>query len=75
MWFRVVVGLPYQGLDLSRDCNHIGDWELEAMFGLKDPMKRYIYTDAITLNRWEILAFGHRESNAKCANNYLCYIE
>jgi hypothetical protein len=46
MWFRVVVGLPHQRLDPSRDCNHVGDWELEAMFGPKKPMRGYVYTDA-----------------------------
>jgi hypothetical protein len=45
MWFRVVVGLPYQGLDPSRDCNHVGDWELETMFGPKKPTRGYDYTD------------------------------
>jgi hypothetical protein len=46
MWFWVVVGLPYQGLDPSRDCNHMGNWELEAMFGPKKPMRGYVYFDA-----------------------------
>jgi hypothetical protein len=45
MWFRVIVGLPHQGLDPSRDCNHVGDRELEAMFELKKPMRGYVYTD------------------------------
>jgi hypothetical protein len=46
MWFRVVVGLPYQGLDPSMDCNHVGNRELEAMFGGKKPNREYVYTNA-----------------------------
>ena len=45
-WFSTIVKLPCNGLDPSRDCNHISDEEITTMFEEKLKCKGYQYWEA-----------------------------
>ena len=45
-WFATIAKLPCGGLDPSRDCNHVSDEEIIAMFGDKLKGRGYQYSEA-----------------------------
>ena len=45
-WFASEAHLPNNGLDPTRDCNHVSNEELQFMFGSKEKNKGYVYTAA-----------------------------
>lgn len=45
-WFALEVSLPNWGLDPSRDCNHVQNYELVRMFGERQKKKGYNYLGA-----------------------------
>ena len=46
VWFATIVKLPWGGMDPSRDCNHVSDEEITAMFGEKLKCRGYQYSEA-----------------------------